>query len=280
MRTLKKRIIEFAPDEGFTIRGFGDFHLGAIDTNEELLRRHVADIVDDPNAYWVAMGDYGDHIVGGDRRYSPGMVAPDYEASLHQAGGIHTKVTDTAAEILAPIADRCLAIVQGNHELTIWDRENRDLAGELATKLELPELLVGYSGWVPLGFRRASSQAGTSFSFNIHVHHGWKGGRTPGTWINSLIAEKAMYPEADLIMRGHGHQRAGAPLAAEGPGGARAWAGIQTGTYKLGKAEGHTVWEERMNFPPKCESTMGSPIVHIRPNNQRADTHYGLTVEV
>lgn len=284
-RTLPKRTIEFKQgDPAAIILGIGDIHLGASDVDRALLESYITYVRDTPNAYWVGMGDYGDHIKEKDRRWSPAMLEPAYRERMHMPGHIDTLVVEEIIEYLTPIRDKCLGFGQGNHEETIWINQNRDLVGEIARGLDFPELLMGYTAWIPLSFKRKSSKARTTFGFNIHFHHGWKGGRKVASALGAAEVEKASKPLADLFMRGHNHQTGGDTYTAEGPNGDRDWGLMYTGTFKKGDTlenetpHGHVHWETRMGFTTKGAATMGSPrmIIHPSPVTRGIDKPFTL----
>ena len=62
----------FKAGETYRVWPISDTHLGAVDVDEDLLRRHVEEIKKDKNARVIFLGDVGDLIDWRDKRFQAG----------------------------------------------------------------------------------------------------------------------------------------------------------------------------------------------------------------
>ena len=275
MRVIRRDGI-FDPGDTFELWGLGDFHAGAPDFAEAALRRDIKAIADNPFARVVLMGDYGDLIDPRRDRRADSLPIPErYRDAMFAEGGIPSETVAHVCEIVEPIRDRVLGILEGNHETAIRKHMDRSIASEIAKELDLSSRLLGYGGFIHWGFKRRSSPANASTSLTIHAHHGYQAGRRSGAKLNEAQLEKSRFPTADIIMRGHAHERIGHVFDAVEPGRHhvrdRPWAYVCTGTYKLGRVDTtinephHDTWEATRGFHPKARSRLGPPVILARP---------------
>jgi hypothetical protein len=264
----------YDPGDTFRLWGLGDLHVGAIDFDEETLRRHVKQIAADKHAYWIGLGDYGDLIGIDDKRFGRLPLPERYRDALLAEGGIPAETLAHLVELLEPIAGKCLGLVEGNHETALYKRTNISLLTQLATELRCQsKILGGYEGFVRWSFRRRSSGAAGGATIDIHVHHGARAGQRPGSHVNNAQIDKSYYPTARILMRGHSHQRIGQVYDALVPGSVHVrgdpWVYVCCGSYQLGRVDTkptqppHSTWEATRGFAPKVR--MGPPVVELRP---------------
>lgn len=270
------RITEnYVPGRTFTVWPIGDTHLGAVDTDEALLKQHIAAIEDDPYARVIFMGDVGDCITHRDPRFGAGMWTQRYLQAAFEEGGIPGEVVDHAVELFHPIRKKIWCWLSGNHERTIRKHTDREIGSEIAGALQVPYL--AYSGYARIAWKRERSGAnGAEFSTTFDLAHGWQGGRRSGAKINQLELELAE-SDADIILRGHSHDRVAQvfPSLRIGKHAVEEWNRVvaHTGTYKLGRTddhlgdEAHTTWEETRGFKKKTTRVMGSPLIQITPTS-------------
>jgi hypothetical protein len=277
------RVEPFEGGDRFRLWGLGDFHLGAPDCDEAALRRHVKLIAADEHARWIGMGDYGDLIdPRRDHRADSYPIPVRYRDAQYADGGIVSETVCHACEILEPIAGKCLGLIGGNHEEKVRRTMDRSVDAEIAKELGILNKHLGYTGFIRWRFKRRSSTArGGISAVGVHVHHGWQAGRRPGARVNQAQLEKAMYPSADIIMRGHAHERDGKVYDAVVHGQYHVrdapYVYVCTGSYKLGRVDTtvaepvHTTWEERKGFGPKARSRMGPPVITVIPHNRNGE---------
>lgn len=188
--------------ERFRIYVLSDVHLGNVHCNEKLLRAAIHNIETDERAYWLSLGDLCDNIAIGDTRYDVGEIAE----WLHGVHDIVGEQRDKLALMLQPIGNKCLGLIEGNHEITIYRDGHRDTYKELAAAIGASKMLLGPEGFVRLKFKRYSddgSRHGTD-TFTMYLTHGYSGGRTKSSKAGSLayISSTVL---ADVVLVGHSH---------------------------------------------------------------------------
>jgi hypothetical protein len=179
-------------------------HLGAAACDEEKLRSDVEKIKLNKNALWIGLGDYCDLIAHTDaRRFDPSSLASWITAA--DLGNIVLHQVDRAAKILAPIADKCICMLSGNHEDAIRMHHHIDAAAALGIALSRAAIrqipVYGSSAFIRLRFDRGSGGGST---IDIMSHHGWFSGRRPGGKSNALQGALS-YFDCDAVIVGHGH---------------------------------------------------------------------------
>ena len=179
-----------------------DLHIDDPDHAADHLEERIRHIADNPNAYWIGCGDYGSLIVPGDKRFgSGGHLRGEW---LEHLSRLPDHYLDRAHEVLAPIADRCVGLVAGNHEATIGKNYHRGLVAELAMRLGRPDLYLGDSGWSILRFNRLTRRV----TFKAFTYHGWSAGRLKGR--KQIQAERDLGAwSAHAFFLGHDHQPSG-----------------------------------------------------------------------
>ncbi len=210
MRIVRRDFYDVSRSDYFDLYPIGDCHVGAAACDEDYLRRLVDCIAADDRAWWVGIGDYADFINRSDPRFSFDSLAPWISARM---------MTDLAGaqrerflSIVKPIAGKCLAMAEGNHEGSILKYYERDIYSEIVTGVreaaghpDTYKLALGYTGWLRLAFHRSDITNGRRITtFDIKVHHGYGGGRTPGPKTNRL-QDMLLDNDADVVLFGHVH---------------------------------------------------------------------------
>jgi UDP-2,3-diacylglucosamine pyrophosphatase LpxH len=273
MRVVRKTE-RYKAGQTFTIWPIGDTHLGAIDTNESLLKEHLKKIEEDPNARIIFMGDVGDCITHRDPRFGAGMWTQRYLQAAFEEGGIPTEVVNHAYELFKPVREKIWVWLSGNHEKTIRKHTDREIGSEIAGALQIPYL--AYNGFLRVSWKRETSKASAEFSTTFDLAHGWQGGRRSGAKLNQMELELAE-SDADIILRGHSHDRVAqiVPSLSIGTNNVKEWNRIiaHTGTYKVGRVDNisgdevHTTWEETRGFKKKTNRVLGPPLIQISPTS-------------
>lgn len=196
MRSITKRFQYNGDTPPINIGGFGDWHVGNVCASWKGLRRVVKFIHDTPDMYWIGMGDFFDGVTVKDPRHKPGVVDKDLQGKDDFIDLQYQKGVD----LVRPIADKCLAVVIGNHEETLETHCNTNLAKRMAAELGVP--FLGYEGYITLRFTHKSGGKGKAV--RVFVTHGHGGGRKPGGKINRLDDIRSSYP-ADFYFMGHTH---------------------------------------------------------------------------
>lgn len=209
MKVIRHEWYNVSAAREFRIIPIGDVHIGAAACDEDLLIKTVSRIEADPDCYWVGMGDYCEFINRSDKRFDTSNLASWLQ--VRHLGDIAKAQRDRFVGIVAPIATKCLGLLKGNHEQTIWARYERDIYSEIVTKIKgeagLPAehpLGLGYYGWLQLAFYWGANRRGGSRVLKIVGHHGSKAGRLEGS--KALDMQRWLWVhDCDLALMGHSH---------------------------------------------------------------------------
>ena len=102
------------------------WHLGAPESDDEFIREHVERIKNDPNGYWIYMGDMGECIT----KHSKGNP---FEQILHPEEQI-----EYAVELMEPIRGKGLFGVMGNHGDRVYRETGKSFDTDLCQRLNIP----------------------------------------------------------------------------------------------------------------------------------------------
>jgi len=139
-------------DNLFKLYMLGDVHCGTIHCAENLFKHKVIQIANEPNSYWIGMGDYGEYILPRDKRFDPSQksiaewVSPDDIAECQRRWLVKT---------LSPIKDKCIGLLYGNHENNYRIFNYSNVQQHVCDDLDVPNL--GYSCFLNMRFKRENS---------------------------------------------------------------------------------------------------------------------------
>jgi hypothetical protein len=154
------------------------------------------------------MGDYADFINLRDPRFEADSLA-DW-VKVPDLVDLARAQRDRFLDIVKPIAGKCLALAEGNHEGAIKKHYERDIYHEIVTgvkemggfKADRP-LALGIYGWLLLHFYRGKKRQAGSL-IRVNVHHGFVGGKLAGA--KALNMQRWLWThECDLALFGHSH---------------------------------------------------------------------------
>lgn len=288
MKTLSYSIDHASRTDTFNLYLIGDMHLGAEACDEALLTKTIEEIRADPTAYVIIMGDVVDGIgiTGSDKRSDSRTLAKWARAALAEDADIFLAERDRAVRVLSPIAGKIIAWLAGNHETAIekhrgfnvyWDMVSRvcDYAGRNPA-----DVALGYEGFIRLSFNRLKPNSKPAiWTMIIYAHHGFGGGKLPGSHANNMFHLMGTYA-ADLHAMGHTHTMVSVPrqIVEAGRGGQQAtqytrW-GVVTGSFlkahlepsKSGKPRNSYAQEKGLSPLP-----INFPIIHIDPDSKSYD---------
>jgi predicted phosphodiesterase len=205
MPCITKRIEYSGASDIWTVRFFSDTHIGSANCDEALLAGDITEISGDAHALWLGMGDTCEYIQRGDPRFATGELAAWITTKTKD---IAKAERDKAVEMFSPIKDKCLALVEGNHESAILQHSERDVYAAFAEGLGAENVLLGPAGFLRLVF---SIKGGRTFTVRFFLTHGWWAGRyTSGT---SLPLEQMTgWIDVDVIASGHSHKKVAFPV--------------------------------------------------------------------
>lgn len=167
-----------------------DLHIGDANVDMRLIRKQIDAIASNPNRYFVLVGDIMNCAIMGSKSdtYNETMTPMD--------------ALQTAVDLLTPIADKCLAIVPGNHEERISRSAGVDMTRLLAIQLGKEDVFSETTQLVFLQFGK--NWRCQPIGYSMYISHGTGGGRKPGGKLNAL-AELAQVIDTDIYVCGHTH---------------------------------------------------------------------------
>lgn len=175
----------------------GDIHDGTLACDEKQLAKDISYIANANNIFWFGLGDYADWILLGDKRLRVETLHPEIRDNLDTATDVQLERLE---RLFSPIKDKCLGLVEGNHDAKMLKLHSTDVTKRLCKALDVENL--GAEALVRLHFEHM--KGGAVKSKTIHLHHGKGGGSTAGAALNTLQRSMLGYP-ADIYAMGHVH---------------------------------------------------------------------------
>ena len=171
-----------------------DLHIGDHLSDGLLIQKTIDHIRDTPNARCVLGGDLMDAAIAA-------SVGDTYGANLQPMQQL-----EVCVKLFAPIKDKILAIVPGNHENRIYKSDGIDITSIMAAQLGLHGKYSPTSTllFVRLGEDKASGHHKRKVAYSVYLRHGSGGGKKEGGKINAL-ADMANIVDADIYICGHSH---------------------------------------------------------------------------
>lgn len=270
MRVIRREFFGVKRPDLFRIVPLGDIHIGAAACDEQLFRQAVKGIAQDDNCYWIGMGDYCDWINVQDRRSDLSVLADWIDiADLVDLGHIQR---ERFTDIVRPIAHKCLALVEGNHEISLKKHTERDVYSDIVAQVKGDggmssgdKLAIGVYGWLQLVFYRSKRRERASV-VNFNLHHGFVGGKLAGG--KALNMQRWLWTHnADICLWGHSHNVGIQPEAVEEideAGNVRVVIrrGAFTGTFLRTTNDGPSTYSEERGYFPLPS---GGVMVELRP---------------
>jgi len=189
---ITKRRIQYQRGGSIKLKVLSDIHMGNTHCDVRAFKQYI----DDPEAYFIGIGDYADAILPGDPRYARSSDSGEVEAKIDEQVELFSGLLKGISK-----EGRLLGLGSGNHERQILKRHGTDMVGRMSKELNVPYL--GYSGLYNLTLVRGTKD---SRSVIIRYHHGFGGGaRTQGADLTKFSRE-CSYWDADLFLYGHVHR--------------------------------------------------------------------------
>jgi hypothetical protein len=269
-----ERVIEYASrSDVIRIHPFADIHFGSSDCDEGLLAQRLDEVDADPSAYWLLLGDQLDCIGYKDKRFDVSNLPRWLLLAWHENmkfGLGQLQRDELAARInrRGTLADKLLAVVEGNHEASM--RRYQELDGYLSLIERIrgrnaTPLALGPSGFLVLRFKRMTGDeqqtVGSTFTVVVYLDHGWGGGDLAGG-VNLKLERTMDRFDADVFLMGHHHK----VTTHTNPGRVRPTKaltieqsppkiGAICGTFVRGRADGHDSYAEWKGLRPSPVST-------------------------
>lgn len=260
MRQAKTQdyLYEIRKKKSFKVIPFSDVHFDSKKCNRKMLKKHL-DYMVEQDAYCWFNGDFFD-VMGCNRdpRSSKEDIRPEYDVKNYLDA-----VVDDAIEFLKPYKDRILFFSDGNHETNILLRQETNVLDRLAKGLGVNRM--GYSGWIKVYLLSGKDETKGVFPTTIHFHHGFGGNAPRSKGVMRVDIDAAKYPDADIVVRGHTHQKWCMPfvsrrLSRQGIMHKKTTYHLQLGSYKDGYGMGIRGWEVEKEFQ---DTPLGSYMLKI-----------------
>jgi len=195
LEVIEKRLTYKQADPVVRLYALGDIHAGTIHCAEHHIARKVHEISSDPKALWIGMGDYGDFITPKDKRWGSGQISPWVDPD-----DIGESVRDWLVKLFSPIKDKCIGMIQGNHEVSYSKQNDGKVHEHICKDLGVPNL--GYSAFVKFFFKRENSNE--AHLITGCFTHGTGNAITEGAKINNLMRFMKSF-DADIYGYAHVH---------------------------------------------------------------------------
>lgn len=200
---------QFPDLEQMVLYPIADVHLGSEGVSESLFDQLIEQIAQDKQAYVVLAGDLIDNGTrNGVTNVFRATMAPSQQKRL-------------MAEKLAPIRDKILCIVPGNHCRRSGKDADDDPCYDIAAKLDIEDRYRESAAFIRIGvgeekekrWQQNKKENGYRMnSYRIAVSHGAGGGAKPGAGLNRTNDYIQAIDGMDILITGHTHR----PLALRG----------------------------------------------------------------
>ena len=256
---VKQIIIPYKAADRFRFYPMGDEHIGTLYHAESELLSQIKIIKNDPLAYWFGMGDKAEFITPSDPRWAakaiPEWVDPD---------NLATDQEDRYCDTYYSIKDRCLGLLEGNHEDAIRVHNHSDVQKNICKKLGVDDL--GYSCFLRIKFKRHLSRE-THMVTGL-LTHGSGCAVTKGAKLNRLQRIMDSF-EADFYAHGHMHdiitdEKSYLTLDSNNNIKQKVKVGAVTGCwFRTYTQNVRASYGEKKTYPP---TAIGAPVFVINPN--------------
>lgn len=184
----------------FRLYAIGDLHSDRKEFNAKRFARWREQIVSDPSAVCIFVGDAMEGRTPGMKHFDVACVRPDFLNNLDSYIKHSLAVNE---RLLQPIvaAGVPLVIVEGNHDRY---QEYSGYAAMLADRCGAH--FLGGEGFVRVRSRTPDARGKPSDPYVtvVHASHGFGGGKLPGAKVNAL-QQQMVWLDADVIVAGHVH---------------------------------------------------------------------------
>lgn len=202
--------IEDRPQINTNVYLISDAHYDSIVCDRDALKNHLDKALQE-NALIIIGGDWFDAMQGRfDPRRNLNELRPEYRTEKYL-----DVVVEDSAGFLEPYASNIIAVLQGNHELSVRRNSNTDLTDRLVFLLRTKgsQAVTGsWNGWIKFMLKVYHSTS----SIKLYYSHNGAGGQSPVTRGVLAVNRQATYePDADIVWNGHTHTAYLLPVARE-----------------------------------------------------------------
>lgn len=189
--------------DAFRLWLVSDAHLGNLHTREDEIKGVVDRIAGDEMARWLDAGDKAESITHLDKRFEPEDLADWIPArDLNRLPELQAA---RYVSLFSPVKDKCLGLLEGNHEAAIRRRQQNPIHGAICDKLGVRDLGIS-AAWLRLRFKRTAGGKDCRV-LNVVVSHG-SGTSARSKGGKAVRLENALHVyAADLVFLAHLHDR-------------------------------------------------------------------------
>ncbi len=191
-------------DDEVDIVPIADVHLGSIEHNTKAWENFLLKMKDEPNTYLLLCGD----LINNNIKSAVGNPFDEVYRPMEQK--------QIMTEHLAPISDRILCAVSGNHERRTKSGKggvDQDLTYDIMTKLDIENRYRENFAVVKVSIGTKASQKNKNgkptpnVSYIFVVTHGAAGGRLTGNAANRMEEwSRTFAGDLDCLVVGHSHK--------------------------------------------------------------------------
>lgn len=260
MQVIDYRVEYPSRSSVYRIYPLGDMHAGTIHCSEHKIRSKVQQIKDDPFARWIGLGDYGEFIGKSDPRFDGKCIAPWVDPNE-----IAESEIDFIVNLFNPIKDKCIGLIEGNHEDAFRKHQDGDPQKQICKRLGLANL--GYTAFINLTFQRRHTTE--AHVFLGVASHGAGGAITKGAKVTRLERFMDNF-NARWYAHGHVHDcitttKSYIDLTSSGKIVSRQKVAAMTGSWFTAYTQDVTAsYSEIKNYPP---NQLGCPVFVFDPDD-------------
>lgn len=190
--------LDIATNKPIVFVPLSDIHIGHVDFDRRYFQNTVS-WIKKKGAITALVGDMIDAIGVHDKRFEPKSIDPFF---LPYLDNLFQKQVEVFLDLVMPIKDQIIWVMDGNHETAIKKHSTYDALGVIAAALEKP--ILTDPGFTGLRFHNNTSVC----SLKIWASHGcFLGGRYRGAKVNNLERVSQYFPGCDIYMAGHTHDK-------------------------------------------------------------------------
>ena len=177
-----------------TIYAVGDVHIGSQQFRESLWQDFVKRVTAEENSRIVIVGDLIDNVT----RSSVGSV---FESTIRPS-----EQKKLAANYLAPLREKILCAVPGNHEARSGKDSDDSPLYDILAKIDLEDVFRENEAFVKICMGKQNGDGAKNPTYTIHASHGAGGGALTGGTVNRKERFAYTLEGIDVFFTGHDHK--------------------------------------------------------------------------
>jgi hypothetical protein len=186
-------------DTPFRVYPIGDLHWELKTAQRKKAKEYIKHIQNDPMGVAIFMGDMTDAREKTHKFFKSSMIDSKY--AIEDLDSMQTILADELADVVAPIADKTLGFITGNHHQSEFTDTLRRFVKQ-RSNVDIPNL--GNRAMIRMkGVREDTNNAG--WTYVIFAVHRDSTGKKPGAQYNNQ-ADVQGWVEADLYLYAHSHR--------------------------------------------------------------------------